>query len=250
MNRRQIFALTFYIIETLYGFLLFVGSLAGLAVLSVGKAINPSTAEEAAYAILEGGFICVAVYSVLACLISIAGIVAAAKKKGGQAILNINAGIVSGYLFAIAIVGFISLSYLKDLGTENEALPTTIRLAFMVAGAIIGIVSMFVRYDQKKKAKCILLIIAASIELLIVLTGSTGSISNASAVFLVLLIIAQLIMPIFYLCSHDNEETSGTAIGDATDPISELNRLQNLLEEGYITEEEFDELRKPYIDKL
>ncbi|MBQ2052054.1 MAG: hypothetical protein II494_00005, partial [Bacilli bacterium] len=64
------------------------------------------------------------------------------------------------------------------------------------------------------------------------------------------LTLGQLILAIMYLASKDEECVTDVSLDGKLDPVAELKRLDSYLESGYISQEEYEQARQKYVDKL
>jgi predicted membrane protein len=125
--------------------------------------------------------------------------------------------------------------------------PSFIRLGFIVVALVITIISMFLKYETKRQAKCILLISAILMGIALTVGSSIAAISLYALIFCFL----QLILPILYLIFKDDDPDAYLkSEKEREEAIEALIQLDQDLRDGYISDQEYDTIRKQYIDKL
>jgi predicted membrane protein len=109
---------------------------------------------------------------------------------------------------------------------------------------VITIISVFLK---KRQAKCILLISAILMGIALTVGSSIAAISLYALIFCFL----QLILPILYLIFKDDDPDAYLkSEKEREEAIEALIQLDQDLREGYISDQEYDAIRKQYIDKL
>jgi predicted membrane protein len=109
---------------------------------------------------------------------------------------------------------------------------------------VITIISVFLK---KRQAKCILLISAILMGIALTVGSSIAAISLYALIFCFL----QLILPILYLIFKDDDPDAHLkSEKEREEAIEALIQLDQDLREGYISDQEYDAIRKQYIDKL
>ncbi|MEE3443020.1 MAG: SHOCT domain-containing protein, partial [Candidatus Enteromonas sp.] len=95
---------------------------------------------------------------------------------------------------------------------------------------------------------CVFMIIPIGVTFILQITSSGEN--SSSAFFMALLTLGQLILAIMYLASKDEECGTDVSLDGKPDPVAELKRLESYLESGYISQEEYEQARQKYVDKL
>lgn len=249
MNTKQVCALILYVLETIICFIVFLacGTVLGAIAIAKGQA-NGDAGQLALIAITEGTFVSMMIYCFVAMIAAAIGIILAAKKQNGQKILNVLAIIAGSYLLAALIVAFIILGHIEELGVDYNMVGQIIRFIIIVASIILLVASIFIRYEKRRVLKCVFMIIPIGITFILQITNSGGN--SSSAIFTALLTLGQLILAIIYLASKDEECGADVSLDGKLDPVAELKRLDSYLESGYISQEEYEQARKKYVDKL
>lgn len=250
MNKKQIFALSFFVIQAVLCLVLFFVSAFAMALLGVTHTQANSPGGEFLQTLLEVVFASLLIFSLIGSVISIVGAIMAAKKRSGQAILNVLSLLVAGYLLVSGAVAFFTISQRGASNSDADSLMLKIRFSFTVGAFFLVIISMFLRYQKRKKAKCILLISGIGISILLSATANIAYINSANA-FLILLSLGQLAIPILYLkSSGDDPDGILSKEQERDEAIAMLNKLDQDLRDGYITDSDYDYYRQQYIDKL
>ena len=248
MKTKHVVASILYVFEAIFCFLLFLGSGALLGIIGAAKGQATDQATLAALAITEAASFALFFYGLITMILSVIGVILAAKKASGEKILNFLSVIAASYLLVLIITALVTLSYADALGVNFDMAQTTIRLIIISLLIIALIVSLFLRYDRHRIAKCVIMICAIGATLLLEITSTASD--NSNAIYIILLTLGQLILPIIYLVSKDEEADSYISPSGQEDPMAELKKLDDYLEAGYITQEEYEQARQKYIDKL
>ena len=249
MNTKQVCALILYVLETIICVIVFLGcgSLLG-AIATAKEQANGDAGKLALIAITEGTFVSTMIYAFVAMMSAAIGIILAAKKQNGQKILNVIAIIAGSYLLTALIVAFIVLGHIEELGVDYNKVGQINRFIIIIASIIMLVASIFIRYEKRRVLKCVFMIIPIGVTFILQITNSGEN--SSSAFFMALLTLGQLILAIMYLASKDEECGTDVSLGGKPDPVAELKRLESYLESGYITQEEYEQARQKYIDKL
>ena len=249
MNTKQVCALILYVLETIICFIVFLGCGALLGAIATAKEqANGDAGKLALIAITEGTFVSTMIYAFVAMMSAAIGIILAAKKQNGQKILNVIAIIAGSYLLTALIVAFIVLGHIEELGVDYNKVGQIIRFIIIVASIIMLVASIFIRYEKRRVLKCVFMIIPIGVTFILQITNSGEN--SSSAFFTALLTLGQLILAIMYLASKDEECGTDVSLDGKPDPVAELKRLESYLESGYISQEEYEQARQKYIDKL
>lgn len=249
MNTKQVCALILYVLETIIYFIVFLSCGTVLGAIAIAKEqANGDAGQLALIAITEGTFVSMMIYCFVAMICAAIGIILAAKKQNGQKILNVLAIIAGSYLLTALIVAFIVLGHIEELGVDYNMVGQIIRFIIIVASIILLVASIFIRYEKRRVLKCVFMIIPIGITFILQITNSGGN--SSSAIFTALLTLGQLILAIIYLASKDEECGADVSLDGKLDPVAELKRLDSYLESGYISQEEYEQARKKYVDKL
>lgn len=254
MSRKHIIALVIFIAETFFSFLLFVTSAAVIGMLNLFTNVGSDPYDVAVMSVLKATFSALFAYGFFAFGFSIVGIVRAAKKAPGQSILNNLAIIECGYILVNIFTAFYTISLGSGTYPTSQFVMLYIRLFFTLGALALIAASIFLKFDTRKKAKCILLISGIAFTLILSLTANTTD-GVSATIFLFLLNCGQLVLPIMYLVSKDEDAFQNAPVNNldeesAADALTALTELQEDLNSGRISDAEFDELRKQYIDKL
>jgi hypothetical protein len=200
--------------------------------------------ENVILAVLRGLFIGAVLLCIVSFAISISGVIKAVKKCPAQAILNSQATLIASYLLVLTIIGVFSLIANRPINPDAVVSTPFIRLGFIVVALVITIISVFLK---KRQAKCILLISAVLMCIALTIGSSIAAISLYALIFCLL----QLILPILYLISKDDDPDAYLkSEKEREEAIEALIQLDQDLREGYISDQEYDAIRKQYIDKL
>ena len=249
MNKKQICALILYVLQTIVYFIVFLGCGALLGAIAIAKEQATGDASQLALiAITEGTFVSTMIYGFVVMISAVIGVILAAKKQNGQKILNVLAIIAGSYLLAAFIIAFIILGHIEALGADYNMAGQIIRFIIIVACIILLVASIFIRYERHRVLKCVFMIIPIGVTFILQITNSGEN--SSSAFFTALLTLGQLILAIMYLASKDEECGTDVSLGGKPDPVAELKRLESYLESGYISQEEYEQARQKYIDKL
>ena len=255
MKAKHIIGIILYSLEALFFLLILIGSPSAMSIIDAAMAGNHSDnpAVNAAYTLLKTALVAILIYGLFGIVFAIIGIIFSAKKKSGNSILNILALLLTGYSIVLTVSGVATISLANDLGSEAVNMPLVyVRLALIAISGVLPIVSMFMDYATSRAAKCSTLIVGSALTLVLMLTGET---TNSSASLIFLLVIGQLTLAILYLVSKDEDAFQNAPVNNlgkesAADALTALTELQEDLNSGRISDAEFDELRKQYIDKL
>lgn len=249
MNTKQVCALILYVLETIICVIVFLGcgSLLG-AIATAKEQANGDAGKLALIAITEGTFVSTMIYAFVAMMSAAIGIILAAKKQNGQKILNVIAIIAGSYLLTALIVAFIVLGHIEELGVDYNKVGQINRFIIIIASIILLVASIFIRYEKHRVRKCVFMIIPIGVTFILQITSSGEN--SSSAFFMALLTLGQLILAIMYLASKDEECGTDVSLDGKLDPVAELKRLESYLESGYITQEEYEQARQKYVDKL
>jgi hypothetical protein len=249
MNTKQVCALILYVLETIICFIVFLGCGALLGAIATAKEqANGDAGKLALIAITEGTFVSTMIYAFVAMMSAAIGIILAAKKQNGQKILNVIAIIAGSYLLTALIVAFIVLGHIEELGVDYNKVGQINRFIIIVASIIMLVASIFIRYEKHRVRKCVFMIIPIGVTFILHIT--TSGENSSSAIFMALLTLGQLILAIMYLASKDEECGTDVSLDGKLDPVAELKRLESYLESGYISQEEYEQARQKYVDKL
>lgn len=246
MDKKRSIAIIVFALEALFSILFLVISAGTFAALILMVRGSDDQAENVILALLRGLFIGAVLFCIVLFAISISGVIKAVKKCPAQAILNSQATFIASYLLVLTIIGVFSLIANRPINPDAVVSPPFIRLGFIVVALVITIISMFLKYETKRRAKCILLISAVLICIALTI-GSSITISLYALIFCFL----QLILPILYLIFKDEDPDAYLkSEKEREEAIEALIQLDQDLREGYISDQEYDTIRKQYIDKL
>ena len=244
MDKKRSIAIIVFALEALFSLLFLVVSAGVLAALMLMVRGSDDQAENVILAVLRGLFIGAVLFCIVSFAISISGVIKAVKKCPAQAILNSQATFIASYLLVLTIIGIFSLIANRPINPDAVVSTPFIRLGFIVAALVITIISMFLK---KRQAKCILLISAILMCIALTVGSSIAAISLYALIFCFL----QLILPILYLIFKDDDPDAYLkSEKEREEAIEALIQLDQDLREGYISDQEYDAIRKQYIDKL
>lgn len=244
MDKKRSIAIIVFALEALFSLLFLVVSAGVFAALMLMVRGSDDQAENVILAVLRGLFIGAVLLCIVSFAISISGVIKAVKKCPAQAILNSQATFIASYLLVLTIIGIFSLIANRPINHDAVVNPSFIRLGFIVVALVITIISMFLK---KRQAKCILLISAILTCIAITAGSSIAAISLYALIFCFL----QLILPILYLIFKDDDPDAYLkSEKEREEAIEALIQLDQDLREGYISDQEYDAIRKQYIDKL
>lgn len=244
MDKKRSIAIIVFALEAVFSLLFLVVSAGVFAALMLMVEGSDDQAENVILAVLRGLFIGAVLFCIALVAISISGVIKAVKKCPAQAILNSQATFIASYLLVLTIIGIFSLIANRPINPDAVVSPPFIRLGFIVVALVITIISMFLK---KRKAKCILLISAILMCIALTVGSSIAAISLYALIFCFL----QLILPILYLIFKDDDPDAYLkSEKEREEAIEALIQLDQDLREGYISDQEYDTIRKQYIDKL
>ncbi len=244
MDKKRSIAIIVFALEALFSLLFLVVSAGVFAALMLMVRGSDDQAENVILAVLRGLFIGAVLLCIVSFAISISGVIKAVKKCPAQAILNSQATLIASYLLVLTIIGVFSLIANRPINPDAVASTPLIRLGFIVVALVITIISMFLK---KRQAKCFLLISAILICIALTVGSSIAAISLYALIFCFL----QLILPILYLIFKDDDPDAYLkSEKEREEAIEALIQLDQDLREGYISDQEYDAIRKQYIDKL
>jgi hypothetical protein len=244
MDKKRSIAIIVFALEAVFSLLFLVVSAGVFAALMLMVRGSDDQAENVILAVLRGLFIGAVLLCIVSFAISISGVIKAVKKCPAQAILNSQATFIASYLLVLTIIGVFSLIANRPINPDAVVSLPLIRLGFIVVALVITIISMFLK---KRQAKCILLI--SAILMCIVLT--VGSSIAAISLYALIFCLLQLILPILYLIFKDDDPDAHLkSEKEREEAIEALIQLDQDLREGYISDQEYDAIRKQYIDKL
>ena len=244
MDKKRSIAIIVFALEALFSLLFLVVSAGVFAALMLMVRGSDDQAENVILAVLRGLFIGAVLLCIVSFAISISGVIKAVKKCPAQAILNSQATLIASYLLVLTIIGVFSLIANRPINPDAVVSTPFIRLGFIVVALVITIISMFLK---KRQAKCILLISAILIGIALTVGSSIAAISLYALIFCFL----QLILPILYLIFKDDDPDAYLkSEKEREEAIEALIQLDQDLREGYISDQEYDAIRKQYIDKL
>ena len=244
MDKKRSIAIIVFALEALFSLLFLVVSAGVLAALMLMVRGSDDQAENVILAVLRGLFIGAVLLCIVSFAISISGVIKAVKKSPAQAILNSQATFIASYLLVLTIIGIFSLIANRPINPDAVVSTPFIRLGFIVVALVITIISMFLK---KRQAKCILLISAILMCIALTVGSSIAAISLYALIFCFL----QLILPILYLIFKDDDPDAYLkSEKEREEAIEALIQLDQDLREGYISDQEYDTIRKQYIDKL
>ena len=244
MDKKRSIAIIVFALEALFSLLFLVVSAGVLAALMLMVRGSDDQAENVILAVLGGLFIGAVLLCIVSFAISISGVIKAVKKSPAQAILNSQATFIASYLLVLTIIGIFSLIANRPINPDAVVSTPFIRLGFIVVALVITIISMFLK---KRQAKCILLISAILMCIALTVGSSIAAISLYALIFCFL----QLILPILYLIFKDDDPDAYLkSEKEREEAIEALIQLDQDLREGYISDQEYDTIRKQYIDKL
>ena len=244
MDKKRSIAIIVFALEALFSLLFLVVSAGVLAALMLMVRGSDDQAENVILAVLGGLFIGAVLFCIVSFAISISGVIKAVKKSPAQAILNSQATFIASYLLVLTIIGIFSLIANRPINPDAVVSTPFIRLGFIVVALVITIISMFLK---KRQAKCILLISAILMCIALTVGSSIAAISLYALIFCFL----QLILPILYLIFKDDDPDAYLkSEKEREEAIEALIQLDQDLREGYISDQEYDTIRKQYIDKL
>ena len=247
MDKKRSIAIIVFALEAVFSLLFLVVSAGTFAALMLMVEGSDDQAENVILAVLGGLFIGAVLFCIALVAISISGVIKAVKKCPAQAILNSQATLIASYLIVLTIIGIFSLIANRPINPDAVVSPPFIRLSFIVVALVITIISMFLKYETKRKAKCILLISAILMCIALTVGSSIAAISLYALIFCFL----QLILPILYLIFKDDDPDAYLkSEKEREEAIEALIQLDQDLREGYISDQEYDTIRKQYIDKL
>lgn len=244
MDKKRSIAIIVFALEAVFSLLFLVVSAGVFAALMLMVRGSDDQAENVILAVLRGLFIGAVLLCIVSFAISISGVIKAVKKCPAQAILNSQATLIASYLLVLTIIGVFSLIANRPINPDAVVSTPFIRLGFIVVALVITIISMFLK---KRQAKCILLISAILMCIALTVGSSIAAISLYALIFCFL----QLILPILYLIFKDDDPDAHLkSEKEREEAIEALIQLDQDLREGYISDQEYDAIRKQYIDKL
>lgn len=244
MDKKRSIAIIVFALEAVFSLLFLVVSAGVFAALMLMVRGSDDQAENVILAVLRGLFIGAVLLCIVSFAISISGVIKAVKKCPAQAILNSQATFIASYLLVLTIIGVFSLIANRPINPDAVVSTPFIRLGFIVVALVITIISMFLK---KRQAKCILLISAILMCIALTVGSSIAAISLYALIFCFL----QLILPILYLIFKDDDPDAYLkSEKEREEAIEALIQLDQDLREGYISDQEYDAIRKQYIDKL
>ena len=244
MDKKRSIAIIVFALEAVFSLLFLVVSAGVFAALMLMVRGSDDQAENVILAVLRGLFIGAVLLCIVSFAISISGVIKAVKKCPAQAILNSQATLITSYLLVLTIIGVFSLIANRPINPDAVVSTPFIRLGFIVVALVITIISMFLK---KRQAKCILLISAILMCIALTVGSSIAAISLYALIFCFL----QLILPILYLIFKDDDPDAYLkSEKEREEAIEALIQLDQDLREGYISDQEYDAIRKQYIDKL
>ena len=244
MDKKRSIAIIVFALEAVFSLLFLVVSAGVFAALMLMVRGSDDQAENVILAVLRGLFIGAVLLCIVSFAISISGVIKAVKKCPAQAILNSQATLIASYLLVLTIIGVFSLIANRPINPDAVVSTPFIRLGFIVVALVITIISMFLK---KRQAKCILLISAILMCIALTVGSSIAAISLYALIFCFL----QLILPILYLIFKDDDPDAYLkSEKEREEAIEALIQLDQDLREGYISDQEYDTIRKQYIDKL
>jgi hypothetical protein len=244
MDKKRSIAIIVFALEAVFSLLFLVVSAGVFAALMLMVEGSDDQTENVILAVLRGLFIVALLFCIVLVAISISGVIKAVKKCPAQAILNSQATFIASYLLVLTIIGVFSLIANRPINPDAVASTPFIRLGFIVVALVITIISMFLK---KRQAKCILLISAILMCIALTVGSSIAAISLYALIFCFL----QLILPILYLIFKDDDPDAYLkSEKEREEAIEALIQLDQDLREGYISDQEYDAIRKQYIDKL
>ena len=244
MDKKRSIAIIVFALEALFSLLFLVVSAGVFAALMLMVRGSDDQTENVILAVLRGLFIGAVLLCIVSFAISISGVIKAVKKCPAQAILNSQATLIASYLLVLTIIGVFSLIANRPINPDAVVSTPFIRLGFIVVALVITIISMFLK---KRQAKCILLISAILMCIALTVGSSIAAISLYALIFCFL----QLILPILYLIFKDDDPDAYLkSEKEREEAIEALIQLDQDLREGYISDQEYDAIRKQYIDKL
>ena len=244
MDKKRSIAIIVFALEALFSLLFLVVSAGVFAALMLMVRGSDDQAENVILAVLRGLFIGAVLLCIVSFAISISGVIKAVKKCPAQAILNSQATLIASYLLVLTIIGVFSLIANRPINPDAVVSTPLIRLGFIVVALVITIISMFLK---KRQAKCILLISAILMCIALTVGSSIAAISLYALIFCFL----QLILPILYLIFKDDDPDAHLkSEKEREEAIEALIQLDQDLRDGYISDQEYDTIRKQYIDKL
>ena len=244
MDKKRSIAIIVFALEAVFSLLFLVVSAGVFAALMLMVRGSDDQAENVILAVLRGLFIGAVLLCIVSFAISISGVIKAVKKCPAQAILNSQATLITSYLLVLTIIGVFSLIANRPINPDAVVSTPFIRLGFIVVALVITIISMFLK---KRQAKCILLISAILMCIALTVGSSIAAISLYALIFCFL----QLILPILYLIFKDDDPDAHLkSEKEREEAIEALIQLDQDLREGYISDQEYDAIRKQYIDKL
>jgi hypothetical protein len=244
MDKKRSIAIIVFALEAVFSLLFLVVSAGVFAALMLMVEGSDDPDENVILAVLRGLFIGAVLFCIVLVAISISGVIKAVKKCPAQAILNSQATFIASYLLVLTIIGVFSLIANRPINPDAVVSTPFIRLGFIVVALVITIISMFLK---KRQAKCILLISAILMCIALTVGSSIAAISLYALIFCFL----QLILPILYLISKDDDPDAYLkSEKEREEAIEALIQLDQDLREGYISDQEYDAIRKQYIDKL
>ena len=244
MDKKRSIAIIVFALEAVFSLLFLVVSAGVFAALMLMVRGSDDQTENVILAVLRGLFIGAVLLCIVSFAISISGVIKAVKKSPAQAILNSQATLIASYLLVLTIIGVFSLIANRPINPDAVVSTPFIRLGFIVVALVITIISMFLK---KRQAKCILLISAILMGIALTVGSSIAAISLYALIFCFL----QLILPILYLIFKDDDPDAYLkSEKEREEAIEALIQLDQDLREGYISDQEYDAIRKQYIDKL
>jgi hypothetical protein len=244
MDKKRSIAIIVFALEAVFSLLFLVVSAGVFAALMLMVRGSDDQAENVILAVLRGLFIGAVLFCIVLVAISISGVIKAVKKCPAQAILNSQATFIASYLLVLTIIGVFSLIANRPINPDAVVSTPFIRLGFIVVALVITIISVFLK---KRQAKCILLISAILMCIALTVGSSIAAISLYALIFCFL----QLILPILYLIFKDDDPDAYLkSEKEREEAIEALIQLDQDLREGYISDQEYDAIRKQYIDKL
>lgn len=244
MDKKRSIAIIVFALEAVFSLLFLVVSAGVFAALMLMVGGSDDQAENVILAVLRGLFIGAVLFCIVSFAISISGVIKAVKKCPAQEILNSQATLIASYLIVLTIIGVFSLIANRPINPDAVVSTPFIRLGFIVVALVITIISMFLK---KRQAKCILLISAILMCIALTVGSSIAAISLYALIFCLL----QLILPILYLIFKDDDPDAHLkSEKEREEAIEALIQLDQDLREGYISDQEYDAIRKQYIDKL
>ena len=244
MDKKRSIAIIVFALEAVFSLLFLVVSAGVFAALMLMVRGSDDQAENVILAVLRGLFIGAVLLCIVSFAISISGVIKAVKKCPAQAILNSQATLIASYLLVLTIIGIFSLIANRPINPDAVVSTPFIRLGFIVVALVITIISMFLK---KRQAKCILLISAIIMCIALTVGSSIAAISLYALIFCFL----QLILPILYLIFKDDDPDAYLkSEKEREEAIEALIQLDQDLRDGYISDQEYDAIRKQYIDKL